>query len=65
MDLPADLIQGVVEDAEDVAETAPVPAPPKGGVDEARLFKVTQLIKSAKAPLVVIGKGVCQSRRRD
>ena len=67
MDLPADLIKGVVEDADDVAEAAPVPdAPvpdaPKGGVEEARLFKITQLIKSAKAPLVVIGKGAAYAR---
>lgn len=57
MDLPADLIKGVVEDAEDAAKAAPVPDAPKCGVEEARLFKITQLIKSAKAPLVVIGKG--------
>ena len=52
----------MVEDAEDVAEVAPVPDAPKGGVEEARLFKVTQLIKSAKAPLVVIGKGAAYAR---
>lgn len=62
MDLPADLIKGVVEDAEDVSEIAPVPDAPKGGVEEARLFKVTQLVKSAKAPLVVIGKGAAYAR---
>ena len=62
MDLPADLIKGVVENADDVAEAAPVPDAPKGGVEEARLFKVTQLIKSAKAPLVVIGKGAAYAR---
>lgn len=62
MDLPADLIKGVVEDAEDVAEAAPIPDAPKGGVEEARLFKITQLLKSAKAPLVVIGKGAAYAR---
>lgn len=62
MDLPADLIRGVLEDDEDVAEEAPVPDAPKGGVEEARLFKITQLIKSAKAPLVVIGKGAAYAR---
>lgn len=62
MDLPADLIKGVMEDAEDVAEVAPIPDAPKGGVEEARLFKITQLIKSAKAPLVVIGKGAAYAR---
>lgn len=62
MDLPADLIKGIVEDEEDVSEIAPVPDAPKSGVEEARLFKVTQLIKSAKAPLVVIGKGAAYAR---
>ncbi|KAF6232445.1 hypothetical protein HO173_009324 [Letharia columbiana] len=62
VDLPADLIKGVVEDAEDVAEAAPIPNAPKGGVEEARLFKIAQLIKSAKAPLVVIGKGAAYAR---
>lgn len=62
VDLPADLIKGVAEDAEDVAEVAPVPDAPRGGVEEARLFKITQLIKSAKAPLVVIGKGAAYAR---
>ena len=62
MDLPADLIKGVVEDAEDVAETQLIPDAPKGGVEEARLFKIAQMIKSAKAPLVVIGKGAAYAR---
>ncbi len=65
MDLPADLIKGTVEDAEDVVEIAPIPEAPKGGVEEARLFKITQLIKSAKAPLVVIGKGAAYARAED
>ncbi len=65
MDLPADLIKGTVEDAEDVVEIAPTPEAPKGGVEEARLFKITQLIKSAKAPLVVIGKGAAYARAED
>lgn len=62
MDLPADVIKGAVQDAEDVAEAAPVPDAPKSGVDEARLFKIVQLIKAAKAPLVVIGKGAAYAR---
>ena len=62
MDLPADLIKGVEEDTEKVAEVAPIPDAPKGGMEEARLFKVVQLIKSAKAPLVVIGKGAAYAR---
>ncbi|KAL9125700.1 MAG: hypothetical protein Q9175_008030 [Cornicularia normoerica] len=62
VDLPAYLVKGVVQDTEDVAEAAPVPDAPKGGVEEARLFNITHLIKSAKAPLVVIGKGAAYAR---
>lgn len=62
VDLPADVIKGVVEEAEDVAEAAPIPEAPKGGTDEAKLFKIVQLLKAAKAPLVVIGKGAAYTR---
>jgi len=62
IDLPADLIKGAVEDAEDVAEASPLPDAPKGGVEEAELFKIVQLIKAAKAPLIVIGKGAAYAR---
>ena len=62
VDLPADLIKGALADAEEIAEAAPVPDAPKGGVDEAKLFKLAKLIKSAKAPLVVIGKGAAYAR---
>ena len=65
MDLPADLIKGTVADVEDVANVAPVPDGPKGAVDEAKLFQVAQLIKSAKAPLVVIGKGAAYARAEE
>lgn len=41
---------------------APVPNAPKGGVEEAKLFKIAQLIKAAKAPLIVIGKGAAYAR---
>ena len=62
VDLPADLIKGALADAEEISEAVPVPDAPKGGVDEAKLFKLAQLIKSAKAPLVVIGKGAAYAR---
>ena len=62
MDLPADLIKGALADAEEISEAGPVPDAPKGGADEAKLFKVAQLIKLAKAPLVVIGKGAAYAR---
>ena len=62
MDLPADLIKSALEEVENVTEAAPIPDAPKGGVEEARLFKIAQLIKAAKAPLVVIGKGAAYAR---
>ena len=65
VDLPADLIKGPIEHAEDVPAAAPIPDPPKAGVDEARLFKIAQLLKSAKAPLVIVGKGAAYARAED
>ena len=65
VDFPADLIKGAVENAEEVAAAAPIPDAPKAGVDEARLFKIAQLLKSAKAPLVVLGKGAAYARAED
>jgi len=62
VDLPADLIKGSVEDVEDVPEAAPIPDAPKTSVDEAKLFKIAQLVKTAKAPLVVVGKGAAYAR---
>lgn len=65
VDLPADLIKGSVEDAEDVSEVARIPEAPKGGVEEAKLFKVVQMVKAAKAPLIVIGKGAAYARAEE
>ncbi|OAX80413.1 hypothetical protein ACJ72_05256 [Emergomyces africanus] len=64
IDLPADLIQG---------KTAPgfilpppehtlVPSPPKPSGDPAVVSKVAQLLRSARAPLVVVGKGSAYAR---
>ncbi|MCJ1419216.1 hypothetical protein MMC32_005569 [Xylographa parallela] len=62
VDLPADLIQGTVEDVSDIQATRPVPDAPRSGADEAKLSQIIQLLKSAKAPLVVIGKGAAYSQ---
>jgi len=62
VDLPADIIQGTVEDAADVEPAQIVPQGPKPGAEETILFKIPQLLKSAKAPLVVIGKGAAYAR---
>ncbi|KAK5257303.1 hypothetical protein LTR16_001039 [Cryomyces antarcticus] len=62
VDLPADLIQGIADEPEGTRHTRPLPAPPMSAADQARIFKTTQLIKAAKAPLVVIGKGAAYAR---
>ena len=62
VDLPADLIQGIVEDKEEVQPTATVSDPPRGAADNAKLSKIVQLLKGAKAPLVVIGKGAAYAK---
>lgn len=64
VDLPADIINEPLDPqaASNVEETPAVAAPPKGGADEARLLKVAELIKRAKAPLVLIGKGAAYAR---
>ena len=58
VDLPADVIQGKSGriDAEGV------PPPPRIGPDPARIIEVAKLIKAAKAPLIIVGKGASYSR---
>lgn len=65
VDLPADFIQGSPEDAGEIRRLKPLPAPPTSAADNAKLIKIAQLIKSAKAPLVVIGKGAAYARAED
>ncbi|KAI9836448.1 MAG: hypothetical protein M1819_001480 [Sarea resinae] len=62
VDLPADLIQGTLEDETDLEHVRPLASPPVSGADEAKLFKIAQLLQSAKAPLIVIGKGAAYGR---
>ena len=62
VDLPADLIQGIVEDNEEIQSTTIVSDPPKGAADDTKLFKIVHLLKGAKAPLIVIGKGAAYAK---
>lgn len=62
MDLPADIIQASIEGEDDVQNLSPIPSGPQPGAEEIALFKIAQLIKSAKAPLVVIGKGAAYAQ---
>lgn len=64
IDLPADLINDPTdpEDGEDVLETRKVPSQPKGAAEAERLLNAVRLLKTAKAPLIVIGKGAAYAR---
>lgn len=62
VDLPADLIQG---DSEEEQDTALVPVPPQAGPDHDRIASVATLLRSAKAPLIVVGKGAAYGRAED
>ncbi|KAF2146510.1 uncharacterized protein K452DRAFT_218884 [Aplosporella prunicola CBS 121167] len=64
VDLPADIIQGTAaaDDAHDIPHARLLPAPPPSAGDSARLFAVAELLRSAKAPLVVIGKGAAYAQ---
>lgn len=62
VDLPADLIQEKVEDVEDLQEAVVVLECPKGGGDNSQVYKIAHSIKTAKAPLVVIGKGAAYAK---
>ncbi|KAK2739891.1 hypothetical protein FQN55_009064 [Onygenales sp. PD_40] len=64
VDLPADLIQGKAAAGFTLppAELTVVPAPPKPAGDPAVISKVAGLLRSARAPLVVVGKGAAYAR---
>jgi 2-hydroxyacyl-CoA lyase 1 len=59
VDLPADVIQGLT------AESKPLkalPAAPRAGPDPERIAEAAELLRSAKAPLIVLGKGAAYAR---
>lgn len=58
VDLPADVIQG---DGEETS-THVVPIAPKAASDPAKIQLISDLIKSAKAPLVIVGKGAAYAQ---
>ncbi|KAI4232161.1 MAG: hypothetical protein LQ352_008353 [Teloschistes flavicans] len=63
IDLPADIIQGHLPSTNDRPTiTTLIPPPPKPSADEPILFKAAQLLKTARAPLIVIGKGTAYAR---
>lgn len=65
IDFPADMIQGTLPSSTALTQTSPLPSPPKPSADETTLFKVAQLLKTARSPLIVIGKGAAYARATD
>ncbi|KAL9633664.1 MAG: hypothetical protein Q9204_003300 [Flavoplaca sp. TL-2023a] len=62
VDLPANIIQGVESSSSTRGLAGLVPSPPKSSAEETALFRVAQLLKAAKSPLIVIGKGAAYTR---
>jgi 2-hydroxyacyl-CoA lyase 1 len=62
VDLPADIIQGEVQDMGDVSKARLVPQPVKPGGDPEKIAAIAVLLRTAKAPLIVIGKGAAYAQ---
>lgn len=58
VDLPADVIQG----EGDESPAYIVPSPPRAAADPGKLETIVRLLKLAKAPLVIIGKGAAYAQ---
>ena len=62
VDLPANLIQGLCEDTEEIQAIKGIPPAPKSASEDTNLGRIAELLKSAKAPLIVIGKGAAYAK---
>ncbi|KAI9775196.1 MAG: hypothetical protein M1839_001384 [Geoglossum umbratile] len=62
VDLPADLIQGESGEREIAHNVKAVALPPKWGAQKDRISVVAQLLRGAKAPLIVVGKGAAYAK---
>ena len=64
IDLPADMIQGKAPASFQLPkpDNLLVPSPPKSGGDPAYILKAAQLLQSARAPLLIVGKGAAYAR---
>lgn len=67
IDLPADLLNDPLctEELEGIVNTPTVAAAPRSGSDELKLNVVVDLIKNAKGPLVLLGKGAAYARAEE
>jgi 2-hydroxyacyl-CoA lyase 1 len=59
VDLPADVIQGFTTNDQPLKA---IPAAPRAGPDPERIAEAADLLRSAKAPLIVVGKGAAYAR---
>lgn len=57
IDLPADILFGTCEDSE-ISYYPPVEMLPSLGVSQSLVEAAISLLKSAKNPLVIVGKGI-------
>ena len=55
----------MVENVQDVQVASVVAAAPKGAAEDTKIWQIAQLLKSAKAPLVVVGKGAAYARAEE
>lgn len=64
VDLPADIIQGKASPGFQLPEPENifVASPPKSSGDPALILKAAQLLRSARAPLLILGKGAAYAR---
>ncbi|PWY89286.1 hypothetical protein BO70DRAFT_369026 [Aspergillus heteromorphus CBS 117.55] len=64
VDLPADIIQGKSPSGHRLPapETLRVPSPPKPAGDPALILKAAQLLRTARSPLLILGKGAAYAR---
>lgn len=61
LDFPGDLL-GRTTSGEEVENPLPVPEPPKSCAELSDIARAVELLKSAKRPLLVVGKGAAYSR---
>lgn len=64
VDFPADLIQGKTPSGFQLPEpeNVRIPPPPKPSGDPAHILKAAQMLRMARSPLIIIGKGAAYAR---
>lgn len=65
VDLPADLIQAVQDGPVEDAMKQPIPKSSEPSLPADKMQKAAHLIRDAKAPLIVVGKGAAYARAEE